>query len=784
MMGYVYDASTRSYRASGTTGTKAVSSVTRTTAKVFSKLGSQVAPSPSFYQSATRVSISTQAQKMASGVRSSIDTVINAKDISKLPNSTIYLERTIYSGATPKTYSGFDVFKTLTTDELAAFQTASSSNNTIVSLRLPPGASGTIDSATARTLGSSILKKLDGAFTLELTPTDISSASNASFLSSLKSDLGRRVSNLRFSDGRISVSPNATDITNLGADIWAKYSGAITVNDSVKNLTKKENWNELRVLNNFRSFNLSLQDGIDRTTADGTVPLSDYDMSLDYSSFIAGYGLLKSADRPALIPTFTASDTGTPAASQSLTVGGKLFNRDQYKVTFTVAGQAPTEIALGPLNIAAGSTNQQRVDTFASAIKEALDKKGTFGKVSVAITNNVVTVTTPKSNFSGQIGIGLIERGENDRTNFLNVTDVPIYGLPALSNLTELRSIAVTTSFDGLRSNWDSLTDFNAKTPLARINVPGTGDLAFTAQEVRKYLPIIEKIADRQILISDSPFAISTYANFSAAAATKLATGVDLQGTVSEFAKAAAGIAALSNSGKLRSITLTDASSSVIPLDSKTAISLASSLGSLSQTAKIQITDKPSLADAVALAQSALKSRLTGTFDVQTDGTDITSTNLDALDDIKTSISSIKATAPLSLDKTLMLTDRTYRISPSIRVEDEATNVATIVKTKEANTGFTARELAAIDTVSLVSNDLVDGSLTLADAKAVNDSDLSIKILSGIRVKDTALNLKNGIADLVALKAAGRLRAISIQAPLDAQLPGLLSSNSLSSFVV
>ena len=86
--------------------------------------------------------------------------------------------------------------------------------------------------------------------------------------------------------------------------------------------------------------------------------------------------------------------------------------------------------------------------------------------------------------------------------------------------------------------------------------------------------------------------------------------------------------------------------------------------------------------------------------------------------------------------------------------------------------------------MSLVSNDLVDGSLTLADAKAVNDSDLSIKILSGIRVKDTALNLKNGIADLVALKAAGRLRAISIQAPLDAQLPGLLSSNSLSSFVV
>jgi hypothetical protein len=74
--------------------------------------------------------------------------------------------------------------------------------------------------------------------------------------------------------------------------------------------------------------------------------------------------------------------------------------------------------------------------------------------------------------------------------------------------------------------------------------------------------------------------------------------------------------------------------------------------------------------------------------------------------------------------------------------------------------------------------------LAVNDAKPVNDSRLSNKLLSGLQVTDTSANLAAGIADLVALKVAGRLRSLTSSDTPSNALITALQTNGLSSFLV
>ena len=146
-MAYIYDSSTRSYRSTSTSATKAATSVNRVSAKVYSKIGSQVAPTSSFYQSATRVSISSQAQtKLASGVKTSLQDALNvaATANGKLSDATIQLS------------SGFSSLAALTSSQRSTLVSMTNTNTyggSIKSFRLPSGTTATLDLTTARPLG-------------------------------------------------------------------------------------------------------------------------------------------------------------------------------------------------------------------------------------------------------------------------------------------------------------------------------------------------------------------------------------------------------------------------------------------------------------------------------------------------------------------------------------------------------------------------------------------------------------------------------------------------------
>lgn len=783
-MAYIYDSSTRTYRSTSTTATKAASNVTRVSAKVYSKLGSQVAPTSSFYQSATRVSISSQAQtKLASGVKTSLQDALNigAKGGS-IPDATIEL-----SGGFASLAAVEDKPNDLARARLLSMASSNAYGGTIKSFRLPSGTSATLDLATATKIGSTLLKKVDGNFSLELTPSELANADNLTTFADLRNAIGDRLSKFTIPGAETSASVSAGAVRALGPAVWAKYGGSLTVSDTIESVTQNNTWNDLRVLNNYRNFSFSVPDGIPAGTP-ATTDLKKFDFRLDYSSFISGYSLLKSMSRQPVGVSFTSGPSNT-SQTQSVSVAGKLLNRDQFKVELAPVGGAAVTIPLSPLTFPPSTPTQERVNLLAKAVDDAIKKDGRFGGVTVSAENNVIRLNAAAPAFSGSMKLSLMERGENDTTNFIDVTNVPIYGLPSLANLTEIRSIAVTTSFDGLRSNWDSLTAFNTKTPLASITIPGSGDLLLTAQETQKYMPIIEKIADRQIIISDAPYAISSYANFTDDAAQKLATSVDLTGSVADLVKGAAGIAALSKAGKLRSMTLTDAGTSIISLPSEAAILLGDSLSKLNTSAKIQITDRPSLEQALKLADLSIPSNsnsfnLVGSFTIDTDGFNITRQNLHVLSAIISKISGISITGKTTLAKILDVVDMSFKVSRPVEINDSAIAIADIVSNRSE--GFSDTALSAISSIS------ANGSLPLADAGLVNNSKLSTKLLSGLQVSGISAdfagdlspsNISDQKSILLALKAKGRLRAISTTDAAPASLLTALDANGLRVFL-
>jgi hypothetical protein len=132
----------------------------------------------------------------------------------------------------------------------------------------------------------------------------------------------------------------------------------------------------------------------------------------------------------------------------------------------------------------------------------------------------------------------------------------------------------------------------------------------------------------------------------------------------------------------------------------------------------------------------------------------------------------------MNLIKLMDLTARPYKISP-IKVIDSASAIATEVQNR-GTAGFLTKDLAAISSI------FATGNLSLNNAKLVNASNLSNKLLSGLQVTDSSANLSSasGIADLVTLKTAGRLRSItSSDTPSNALLTAL-QTNGLSSFLV
>ena len=751
-MGYVYDASTRSYKQTSTTATKAVSGVSKATAKIFSKVGSQLAPTATFYQSAAKVTISPQAKQLASGVKTTFEDALKS---TGLQNATIYLERTVTKNGTTTTYQGLDLLKSLTASEFDKL--ASLSQQGSISFRFPPGVNNTIDVDNLTSLTQdtdlnaepnelkAILNRFDGSFSLSVKEDAFSNGSaQSTMLQAVRDTLGKanRISNFKIYDNnglKQAVSISADAVTQLGSSVWAKFPGSMSIRDSVANIASK--WSDLRVLNNYKTLNVTIPDGIigNNQVAD----LKQFDFNLDYQSFISGYNFLRSINRqPEAINLVKTTNT---TSDQSFVLSGKLRNRDLFSLSISTTNPAKTyPLTVPPLGITPTATSADRVAILTNALKTAVAAEPALADVTVSNEQNKFSFKSTSTALAS-VSFNQEEVGENDITNFVDVTNVPIYALSSLQSVSEIRSITLSTNITSLKSNWDLVGAFNRSRPLKDIVLSEKQDIDLTAQDVTKYLPVIEKISGTQFRISDFPFAMTTYGGFTEEAANKLSSAVDLKGTVADFVKSASGIASLSKAGKLRSLEITGTENSVIPLDIKSALSLASVLNVMKDTLKIQITDKASLADAALLAQQGIAQSLVGTITIESDGSDLTSDNVR---DAKTlSNETLTVTRSVSMASAVILSDLKVTPTAPLKIQDSVANL--LAKSSSAD-------------AKLISTIVLSDSANMEQATALSDIPYASKILSGIRVSDSFVTIDSSITALKTLKTAGLLREIAV----------------------
>lgn len=776
-MGYVYDASTRSYKQTSTTATKAVSGVSKATAKIFSKVGSQLAPTATFYQSAAKVTISPQAKQLASGVKTTFEDALKS---TGLQNATIYLERTVTKNGTTTTYQGLDLLKTLTASEFDKL--ASLSQQGSISFRFPPGVNNTIDVDNLTSLTQdtdlnaepnelkAILNRFDGSFSLSVKEDAFSNGSaQSTMLQAVRDTLGKanRISNFKIYDNnglKQAVSISADAVTQLGSSVWAKFPGSMSIRDSVANIASK--WSDLRVLNNYKTLNVTIPDGIIGNNQ--VVDLKQFDFNLDYQSFISGYNFLRSINRqPEAINLVKTTNT---TSDQSFVLSGKLRNRDLFSLSISTTNPVKTyPLTVPPLVITPTATSADRVAILTNALKTAVAAEPALADVTVSNEQNKFSFKST-STVLASVSLNQEEVGENDITNFVDVTNVPIYALSSLQSVSEIRSITLSTNITSLKSNWDLVGAFNRSRPLKDIVLSEKQDIDLTAQDVKKYLPVIEKISGTQFRISDFPFAMTTYGGFTEEAANKLSSAVDLKGTVTDFVKSASGIASLSKAGKLRSLEITGTENSVVPLDIKSALSLASVLNGIKDTLKIQITDKVSLADAALLAQQGIAQSIVGTIAIESDGSDLTSDNVR---DAKTlSNETLTVTRPVGMASAVILSELKVTPTEPLKIQDSVASVLAKSSSSDAN---------------LISTILLSDSATMLQATALSGISYAAKILSGIRVSDSVATIQSSITALKAMKTSGLLREIAVpQTTSDAAFADLkttLAADNLGSYL-
>ena len=781
-MSYIFDPASRKYRSSKTATTTAVTNVKKTTATVYSKPGLQVS-APQKINFSTKISFSPAAQiKLASGVRTNIETVLKAKDTERsgFPEVTIPLERPktdqnskpiLNTNGEPIILRGLDVLSALSESELQRLNEWSTTNinygSTVKTIRLPIGSSNKLNLDLAKKLGSNILERIDGSINLELSETDLKAPSNNTVFSSFKTSLSSKITSFKLTNNT-SFQASASDIKNLGWTIWNRYEGNLSVSDNTKAMVNTDAWQNMRILNNARNVSFNLKEGIPIDLKNDET-LDQFDFKLDYNSLISGYNLLQSINRSPEEVKFTRDQATTQI--NNFLVSGKILKGDSYDIQINI-GNTNILLSTGPLQLNSTATLSDRVETLKNIIKEKMSGIPELADVIISSDRNNITFTTQNTPFSNNIRITQNIRGTNERDSFIHVEDVPVYGLDAIANTSEVGTVSLKTSIENVKANWDKLSDFLGKKSVKKIDLSGEGNIGFTSDEIRKYSKVIELLEGRNFIINDQPFTFSAYTNFSPSLANKLASSLDLTGSTNDLSKASFGLSSLAQAQKISKLTFTDPQSTLL-LNASDLIKLSSLIEASNFKGTIAINGPVSLLEAAQLADKNIKSRIAQPFTVDVFASEINANNLNATMGIASKISSFRISDNLTFEKAMLLSDRSIKIEPLIRINDTLTNIANKLK----QTTYDQTDLSVVYVIN------GQGSVSIGDAMVLNSSIFAPKIVSGLSILDSSQNITGAIQNIKTLVSSGRLREIRFSDTMTDSTRQLLTQNDLLKFV-
>ena len=674
----------------------------------------------------------------------------------------------------------------------------------IVSLRTATAKTAAMTLASMQGVDEKFLNLYSGSIALDIPANkeNVATSIDPAVLAKIKT-LGQanKITSLTFGGSNTVLNLTAADVTALGPNLWARYISLnpMSINDSPTNLTKAENWENLRQLNNFRELNIKMDTGIPvgndgkPAVLSSAADLTKLNMGLSYDQLISGYSLLKSI-KPISgavdfsTPTKTLAGSGAAAEQQSLAISGNILSGAEFDLSLKLPDGSADKLHIGPLNIPAGTSVEDRLDIFKSAIAADLSLSSKFNGSSgplVQVSRNLNQLVfsysgTPyadathafEANFKqGTTGL------EDNLTKIVDVTDVPPASVQTLASYSEVRSVTLKGTANFVLSSYDKLNTYATNGFLKKITLTDVGDIKVSASLANKSIPLIEKIDGKKFSISDKPFAPTSYAQFTPAAAEKLAASVDVSGTFADILSSLDGMAALSAAGKLHSLNVTDVAKGTIEISGARAASLVSVISKLPQTFKVKVNGDVSFADAVKLADPAIKSRLASKMYIVDDGSGLTQANVDKIRDVLGSVSAINITKPVTSSQYY------YLKSPSpalpvyglIPIADTASNLLA-QKSGLVNilSGPKSPNLGSID---------VTGAFSVSDALDIGNSQLINYISTGLRIADTKAQIVAQKTQLETLANTGKIRSLQANDSSDAELKAALGTSSLNDLV-
>ena len=567
----VYNPTTGRYVTTLTTSAGAKKQVS--TAALKSKPGGQAAPlTPSV--NSVKVSLSTTAQALLAGtVRYKLSELVTRLEDPKYSPSDL-AGVTLYLDGDMKEITDLPA---ATYGKLLNLLTAEGGRK-LMDVRAANDAPVKLDAATYATIQNnpSARALLDVTSNLSLdfaTGSDgtIASSMPVATLTRFKEFIESNKATKVTIDGQASPVTLTPDVVQkLGAKTLARYPGKITVDANADSILTANNWENLRVLNNYRDIAINLDLGVPSAQ---TTSLSQAMSKLTYQQFIGGFNLVNAVSvKPAPIALEPTTYDST-SKTQKVRFSGLFMNGDSVQLSVMAPNGVQTALSVGPLVMPKGASAEQQGAALHTAIQTALTNAAkintSLSQISVARTGNDLSFTysgtvpsqTPLVSFSGSS-----RATEGNPTFGVELTNVPPSSVESLTTYSQVYGLNVKGSADQLINNSDKLNKLisngfvktvqliDAKTG-DPVVAPG-GQFSLTAAQASRSIQMLEKVGPGIITISDKKSSPSSYANFTNAAANNLVGGLRIVGSATEIQNSLQGLSALARMGKIATLVM------------------------------------------------------------------------------------------------------------------------------------------------------------------------------------------------------------------------------------
>jgi hypothetical protein len=427
--------------------------------------------------------------------------------------------------------------------------------------------------------GSTLRTEVSSSVLLDIMPNvalDLPFTSNGEIDPSLTVEMRARFKQLAESNKAINVTINGQtgpvaltpdDVTKLGPKVLARYPGKITINADMASLSNAENWENMRILNNYRDVSVTLNPGVPESApTKPLLPLSTVSSNLTYQQFLGGFNLINNIGVQAQPISFGSGVYQAADMTTKMRFSGLFMNGDSCQFSMALPNGNNITLPVGPLSLPSGASPKQQAEALADGLRTALaaakSANASIPAATIAsVDNNELTISwaAGAAPYDPQLTFISSQRAQEGTPSFAcQLTNVPPSAVESLVSYPQVTSLAVSGTSDQLLNNSDKLNKLinSGFVKSVQMIASNTGQFLMTAAQAARAIPVIEKLGVPVVSITDKRSSPTSYARFTDAAARSLRGGIQIIGTSAELSDALKGLGSLTRANKITSVTL------------------------------------------------------------------------------------------------------------------------------------------------------------------------------------------------------------------------------------